>query len=342
MGSGGRPPRRSSVRERTVHRRGPDVGSCRSFPREPMMRSFQGPRPLASRAAVALLVVLLAACSKQTPEELLTAAQRHLASHDYASAQIELRNAIKAAPGNGLAHELLGTTLLRMGDPVSAEPELRKALTLARPAENVVPELAAALLRQGQTQKLIDEFNGIDLKDRAAQASLRASIGQAWLARGELKAASEAFAAAQGAQPGNAFALLGQARIAAQEERRGGALALVEAALKSDPRLVEAHALKGQLLMSLGRQPQAREALEQALSVDASYLPARLALASILIDSKDYPAAKKILSAAGARSQDPRLQIQRAVLALRQGDLRSARDAVAAAMRAAPDDGVML
>lgn len=307
-----------------------------------MMRSFQVHRPAASLAAAAMLVVLLNACSKQTPEELLVAAQRHLAAHEYASARIELRNVIQATPDNGLAHELLGTTLLRMGDPVSAEPALRKALTLARPPEKVVPELAMALLRQGQAQKVIDEFNGIELHDRGAHAALRASIGHAWLARGDVKAASEDFAAAQVAQPGNAFALLGQARIAAQEERPDAAMALVDSALVNDPRLVEAHAFKGQLLMSLGRQREAREALEQALSVEAAYLPARLALASILIESKDFATAKKLLTAAGTSTQDPRLQAQQALLALRQGDMRSARDAVAAAMRGAPDDGATL
>src|SRR5262245_19624708 len=157
-----------------------------------MMRSFPGHRPAASVAAAAALALFLSACSKQTPEELLVAAQRHLTAREYASAHIELRNVIKAAPSNGLAHEMLGTTLLRMGDPVSAEPALRKALMLRRPPENVVPALALALLRQGQAQQVIDEFGRIELNDRGAQASLRASIGHAWLARGEVKAASEA------------------------------------------------------------------------------------------------------------------------------------------------------
>ena len=62
----------------------------------------------------------------------MQSAERHLAEHDYRTAQIELRNAIRLAPDSGSGHRLLGIALLSGGDPVAAEGVLRKALSLAQ------------------------------------------------------------------------------------------------------------------------------------------------------------------------------------------------------------------
>ena len=282
------------------------------------------------------------ACSKPTADELLTAAQRHLAENNTAAAQIELRNAIQAAPTNGLAYLLLGTTLLRQGDPVAAEAALRKSLTLEQKPERVLPSLALAVLRQGQAKKLIDEFGVAQLQDPDAQAALRASVGHAWLMRGEVTPAGDAFAAALAAQPDHASAQFGRARIAAHENKIEDALALTDAALKSDPRLAEAHVFKSQLFMARGQRPQAQESLEKALAADGRYVPARLALASMLIDAKDLEKAKTILDAAGPASKDPRVQFLQALLAVRQNDLAKARDTLGGVLKVAPDYGAAL
>ena len=272
----------------------------------------------------------------------MAAAQRHIAENNSSAAQIELRNVIQAAPNNGAAHRLLGTIQLKNGDPAAAEVMLRKALTLGEKPESVVPDLALSLLRLGQAQKIIEEFGGKALQDPAAHAALRASVGQAWLQQGEVKPAAEAFAAALSAQPGQAAATLGQARIAAHDNKLDDAMVLTEAALKSDPRLVEAHAFKSQLLVAKGQRQPALASLEKALAVDGTYLPARLALTSLLIDAKDYDKAKTILGAAGVAARDPRVQFLQSLVALRQGDLPRAKDMAAAALRAAPEYGAAI
>src|SRR5262245_16967786 len=113
---------------------------------------------LRCRSQVALLAALLAlltACSKQTAEEQIATAQRYIAEGNNRAAEIELRNAIQQAPGNGKAHRLLGATLARFGDPVTAEAVLRKSLTQGEKGDDVMPMLALALMRQGQPQRVI-------------------------------------------------------------------------------------------------------------------------------------------------------------------------------------------
>lgn len=290
----------------------------------------------------AFAVVVLGACTKQSPEALIAKAQQHIAEHGYAAAQIELRNAIQQAPAHGAAHRLLGATLLRLGDPAMAEAALRKALTLGESADAVSPEVARALLQQGQPQKVIDELGTTNLREPAAQAALKAALGQAWLMRGAVTPAAEAFAAALVAQPGHSAALLGQARIAAHEGRLDDALGLIEGALASDGSFAEGYTFKSQLLAAKGQRGAAVESLEKALAADARYLPARLALVSMLIDTKEYEKANTVLGAAGPAGKDARVQFLRALLLSRQGDLPKAKDVVAGVLKAAPQNGAAL
>lgn len=307
-----------------------------------MNRTSDRRRAAVLRTVAAAFALLLASCAKQTPEQFIAAAQRHLAQDDPAAAQIELRNAIRAAPGHGPAHLLLGTALLRQGDAGSAEAVLRHALSLGQRPDDVLPVLALAVLRQGQAQRLLDEWAGTTLQAPAAQAALRASVGQAWLQREQVDAAAQAFAAALAAQPGHAAALLGQARIAALAGTPGAALALVDMVLKNDPRHAEGHALRSELLRAAGQAQPALEAARAALAADGRHLPLRLGLMSLLIEAKEYAQAAAVLEAAGPAAQDPRVQLMKALLALRQDDLASARAATAAALKAAPEFGAAL
>ena len=292
----------------------------------------------AAFALVTVCVVLVAACTKQTPEELIRAAERHIAEHDYRTAQIELRNATQLAPASGAAHRLLGTALLNGGDPVAAEGALRKALSLAERPDDVLPALAFALVRQGQAERLTGEFGNRRLQDPASDASFQTSLGQAWLMRGNVQRAGEAFAAALADVPGSPPARLGQARIAAQGGNIDEASSIAEEVLAADPRMVEGHTFKAQLLLSRGRRKEAAESLERALASDASNLPARVALVSLRIDEREYDKALTLLDAARAPlASDPRLIYLRGLLALRKGDLKTARDEVSKILLQAPD-----
>jgi len=299
-------------------------------------REFTGVR--AALVVAAVCMTFIAACAKETPEGLIRAAERHLAEHEYRTAQIELRNAIQLAPNSGAGHRLLGTALLRGGDPVAAEGALRKALTLSEGTDAVMPTLAQALIRQAQPQRLIDEFENVKLQDPAADASFQTSLGHAWLMRGGVKQAVEAFASALVAVPGHPPARLGQARIAAQGGRIDDASTIADEVLVADPRLVEAHAFKAQLLLSQGRRAEAIESLEKAVAIDGGDVPARVALVSLRIGGREYDRAQVLLDATNRPlAGDPRFVYLRGLLALRKGDLQKASDEVNKILLRAPE-----
>ena len=283
-------------------------------------------------------VALVTACTKETPESLIRAAERHISAHDYRTAQIELRNAIQLAPKSGVGHRLLGMEFLRAGDSAAAERSLRKALALGERPDDVWPALALALVRQGQADRLIGEIATYMPQTPAATASFQASLGQAWLMRGDVEHAGDAFAAALTAVPGYSRARLGQAGIAAQAGKFADAASVVDEIVAADPQFVEAHAFKGQLLLSQGQRAEASASLEKAIAIDPNYTPARVALVSMWIDDRQYDKAQAVLDGADARLLgDMRLIYLRGLLALHKGDVPKARDEVSKLLRGAPD-----
>src|SRR5439155_10502605 len=95
---------------------------------------------------VLLVVALSAGCAKDTPDALVASAKEYLAKNDPKAAIIELRNAVQKKPDFGEARFLLGKTLLDGGDVLTAERELRKAMELDYAPDQVIPQLARALL----------------------------------------------------------------------------------------------------------------------------------------------------------------------------------------------------
>jgi putative PEP-CTERM system TPR-repeat lipoprotein len=289
-------------------------------------------------ASVAAGVFLLAACARESPDSLIESARQHVARNDLRTAQIELRNAIQKAPESGPAYRLLGTVLVRLGDPASAESALRKALDLGQRPDDVLPLLAQVLVRRGAGERLIKEFGERSLAEPAANAAFLSQVGQAWLAKADTARATQAFEAALAAVPGHAAARLGQAQIAARGGRIDDALAVVAELLAADARLADGHALKGHLLIAKGARPAAAEAFETALGLEPEHVTVRAALASLRISAREIDKARQLLDAApGPSAGDPRLAYLRIAATMHAGELAKARELAAKLLERVPD-----
>ena len=128
-----------------------------------------------------LLALALTACSGEKPEAMLASARDYLAKDDLKAAVIQVKNALQENPDLAEARYILAVALLRSGDAVGAETELRKAMALKYPEEKTVPSLAQALLAQGQYKKLIDEMADKDLSQPAAKAELLTAVATAYI-----------------------------------------------------------------------------------------------------------------------------------------------------------------
>jgi putative PEP-CTERM system TPR-repeat lipoprotein len=99
---------------------------------------------------------VIVGCDSKTPEELIAAAEHHVASNDNEAAIIELKNAISQYPEEANARLMIALIYNKEGDLVSAEKELNKALELGSQPDEVYPSLVEVLFYSDQFDAAID------------------------------------------------------------------------------------------------------------------------------------------------------------------------------------------
>lgn len=302
-----------------------------------------GRRP---RSILALLTIslVLAACGGDKPEAMVASARDFLAKNDSKAAIIQLKNALQSNPDLPEARFLLGQALLRTGDAVGGETELRKALVLQHPKEVVVPVLAQAMLAQRQLKKLVDEFGTTELGVPAAQASLKTSIAVAQGGLAKPALAQEALNAALVADPAYGPAVRQQARAKGNQGDFDGAIAQVDLVLTKSPNDHEALKLKGDLLMFGKKKPdEALQSYRKSLGAKPDFVEAHTAiLVSLLREKKHEEAAKQLEALRQIAPNGLQTMFFDTMLALQRKDLKLAREKAQLLVRAAPDSPVGL
>ncbi|KQP43486.1 XrtA/PEP-CTERM system TPR-repeat protein PrsT [Pseudorhodoferax sp. Leaf274] len=220
----------------------------------------------ATVAVAAAVALLLAGCGGDSPESLLSSAKDYIAKNDYKAATIQIKNLLQKQPDSAEARLLLGQSLLATNDPAAAEIELRKASELKQPDDRVVPKLAQALLLQGKSKKLIEEFSATQLTAPAAIAELQTALASAYAAERDQAASAKALEKALAAEPQNPGALLLQARQKLATRDTDGALALLDGLIQRDGKNGDAWRLKGDILQyALNRPDDALASYRKAI-----------------------------------------------------------------------------
>jgi Tfp pilus assembly protein PilF len=106
-----------------------------------------------AHATIALaLTVSLAACGVGDDQAALVAsAKAYVAKREYMAATIQAKNALQKDPDNREARYLLGLASLEIGDVLSAEQHLKKAIELGHTADEVQVAFARTLLAKGDS-----------------------------------------------------------------------------------------------------------------------------------------------------------------------------------------------
>ncbi len=289
-------------------------------------------------ALSALLVSLLLTACGDKPEAMLVSAKDYLAKNDRKAAVIQIKNALQSNPDLPEARFLLGSALLDGGDPIGAETELRKALALKHPQDLVVPQLAKAVLAQGQARKLTDEFAKIDLSQASAKASLQMSLASAYAMQGQTGLSQAALNAALLTQPDYAPALIELARQKAGQQDFDGALALVDEVLAKSPESYDAWKLKGDIfLFAKNKVNDALAAYRKAVEIKPDFLAGHTAVISILLQQGNLAEAEKqIEQVKKFAANHPQTKYLEAQLAFQKNDFKLARELVQQVLKVAP------
>jgi putative PEP-CTERM system TPR-repeat lipoprotein len=307
------------------------------------MKKYRASQRPGRLAAVACAVILVAACAGKNPTELVGSAKEYLAKNDYNAAVIQLKSALQEAPDNGEARLLLGTAMFQQRDFASAAKELRRALELGQSPDEVLPLLARALVEQGEHEALVKDFGDRRLKTAQAEAAFAVLIGRAHLHLGQSKQAEAAYRTALKAQDEYPPGRLGLAMVAAKSGDRGEAMKIADSVLAVAPKLAEAYLLKAELLAADGDHAGSRKALEKAVDVDASNLPARKALAQALIADRAFEqAAAQIDAARKLAPADLSPVFLTGLLEFDKGEFQKARDSAAQVLKYVPANGPAL
>src|SRR5215467_7622470 len=296
-------------------------------------------RRLTFAVATVLTTIILAGCGKGDPAALIASANSYLAKNEYESAVIQLKSALQVAPDNAEARFLLGKTFLDSGRPIAAETELRKALDLKYPPEEVYPLLARSLLGQSAFRKLVTELGDRDLKTPAAQAVVKSTVASAYLALGEPKKANEAITAALTASPTDAHALTVQAQIVALSRDLDKALSLVDTVLAASPGNSEALVLKAQLQNTKGQRAEAIATLQHAVDANPSAMNARFTLVSLLVEAgQSDQAVAQVAAMKKVSPSEFRTLYADALVSYARGDAAHAREAIQQVLATLPDN----
>lgn len=283
--------------------------------------------PSKLRISVLLVGLALAAGCGESADKMLASAKDYLAKNDPAAAVIQLKNALAKNPESGEVRFLLGRTLLDGGEAVAAEIELRKALDLRYPAEQVVPPLLRAFLAQGETKK-VGDFANTPIASPEGLADLKTSVAQSFAMQGKFPEAHAALQEALAAKSDFAPALLGLARLKGNQDDRPGAHAIIDGILAKTPQNTTAQLFKGDLLRADGKLDEAVASYEKGIAINPRAVLAHAAVITIhLQQGKPELAAKQLAAMEKAEPTSPLTYYMQALTAFERRDYAAARAA---------------
>ncbi len=286
--------------------------------------------------------VLLASCARDlTPTEHIEKAREYMASGEFDSATIELKNAASKDPNNPHVRYELAEVALAQGEGATAEKEARRAEELGMLSRDVVLLQVEAIYLQGQFDRLLEKSDKLPRKVAAAAlADIHAYRAHALIQKQQFRLADAEIAKALKLNESSVIALLARASYEAQVGRRETAMTLAGDALAIDPNSAEAWALKGDLLAADGDLEAAREAYDQAVANRAyvSMLLARRAL--IAAQLKDFEAAKSDIKALqeGGLKEHPYVNFVNGYIEFEQQSFAVASEVLEIAVAGNPED----
>lgn len=279
-------------------------------------------------AATLAMALLVSACGSDSPDALLASAQDYLSRNDAPAAIIQLKNVLKDRPDSAKARLLLGQALQATGDIAGAETEFRKAQDLGAASDEVVPQLAQALLLGKQFGKITTDYALLQLASAPAQASLKTTVAIAWLRQGQEDKFRASIDEALKAKADHVPALIELVRASAQRGNIDEALAGLDKIPRQSSGADEAHKLRGDLLLYGKRDMDAAMvAYRDALQVNPSYLEGQAAVVQLLLlQGKTEAAAEALQGLAKEAPGKPQTLYLQAMLAYAKNDLKAAQE----------------
>lgn len=288
----------------------------------------QGQSPMLRKTCLACLLVVLSACDSGSEDQRLAAAQQRLDKKDLGGAVIELKNVLSKNPDSAQARYWLGRVLLQGGDVKGALQELRKAQELDAPQDQVLPEIARAMLANGESALLIAQHRATVLGSAAAAADLKTSLATAYTVQGDLDQARQTAALALQAQPGQPLASVLLARLDASQGKLDEALLALDDVLVRHKGHLAAGLARGEILLRAKNQPDAALATwRETRDANPESVDAHLAVLDILMQQDPRgPVKAELAQLQKLAPRHPQTLLLQAQLAFDDKDFKASSD----------------
>ncbi len=219
-------------------------------------------------------------------------AQRHVSDQNFKAAAVELKNALDQDPGHLPSLVLMGKSLVKIGDILTAEKYLQSAMKRGARDEQLITLMGSIYLAQEKYQQVLDEIKSGG-RSTSVETQILVLRGHAYLDLGKYEQAADSFRSAERLLPGESSPAFGLATL---EIRRGNLdaaekmLARAEALGFDDADLwyakAEIHRLRGEYALAL-------QDLDECLARRPKDNPARITRAALLIDQGEKISAQR-------------------------------------------------
>jgi len=259
-------------------------------------------------------------------EKILADAQTAIKNGNLRLALINLRNAVRVAPSNAVAHFQLGTVLVQIDDPAGAEREFRLALNSGAPEKVVLPHLFRVMLARQEYQELLTQYPdpGSANKPMApdilkARAFALQNLDRPAEARDAADRSIKLRRDGQG--------VLARASLSLQQGDINSANTFADEAMKLSPANLDISLFKLRILTMMKNGAAATALSNQLIAKYPDTLEVRLAHFEVLLDQKQYSKARTEIDAILAKQ--PELytaKYYKALLMSQAGDAKGAWD----------------
>ena len=231
----------------------------------------------------------------------------------------ELKRFLKIEPENGPARLLIARALVRIGLGRSAEEQLHRAAALGIEADAMAVTRARSYILQGKFADMLAENPPGDRNaDIDVKVTYLRSLAQ--YALGRFDDSDHGFTATLAHTPDHVGAMLGRIRIAIARLRLDEAASLVDEAAKRAPTTPDSWYLSGEIARRRGDDAAAISAYGKALANTANHVPARIARASLLVESGRLREAMADLDAVRVIApSDPQSALLRSLISAMSG-----------------------
>ncbi len=253
--------------------------------------------PHIRRCRAALLVAGIGLCPLAAQaRDYIAAAREAVQAGDLKTAEIELRNAVRADPQNADNRFSLARVELILGDAAGAERDAAAAQERGYDPHLVLPLLGEALLAQNRADDVLARFQ-VKGEDHKLDAEILLLRGEAQARIGQFDAAQASFAEAKQSDPSMVRAWVADATLALARGDTAAAAGMADHALAMQPKSVEALVLKARVMRARGEVAGSLALLGMVIADNPTALEARLDRAETLIATGKGAAAKPDIDA---------------------------------------------